>query len=134
MLALVPAYLAVLMLSASPGCPDTGATTFFDNGNGFQGYRLLGSDSYASFFVGRAFRKAAADESGLPGRAEFWVDRLLVQWQLVPASAFGASSSADRAKLKAWLDFELGYVKRAASKAKASLANIHTFEPFESRA
>jgi len=80
--------LLSLSLSAAPGCPDGGETLFLKADRGFQGYRLIGGDSYRSFFAGKALERASAGKPAAGGRAEFWVDDVLAQWMLVGREAF----------------------------------------------
>jgi hypothetical protein len=134
MVAQLPVVLMSLALSASPKCPDTGATTFFDGGKGYRGFRLLGADSYRTFFVGKSFRKAEGHPATAPGRVMFWLDRLMVQWQLVDASAFKAAPTASEAdKLKAHFDYEYGYMKSLADQGKVKTANLQVFNPIEEK-
>lgn len=132
MLAPFPVVLLSLALSVSPKCPDTGATTFFDGGNGYRGVRSLGADSYGSFFVGKSFRKAEGELPPQPGSVMFWLDRLMVQWQLVDARAFQVAPAApDSDKLKAHFDYEYGYLKGLAEQGKVKTADLKIFDPVE---
>ena len=134
MIAHASIFLLSLVLAGPTQCPDNGDTTFFDGGKGFQGFRLLGANSYRSFFVGRSFRKATADAPGQPGRVMFWVDRLMVQWQLVETRVFQPNRSpSDRETLRAHLEYEHGYLKTLAEQGKLKVANLKVFEPIEKK-
>jgi hypothetical protein len=62
----------------------------------------------------------------------FWLDDMMVQWQLVDGSAFKATPSAsDIDKLKAHFDYEYGYLKNLAEQGKVKTANLKVFNPIE---
>lgn len=122
-----------LSLSAPPGCPDGGETLFFKVDQGFQGYRLIGGDSYRSFFPGRSFERGSA-ATPASGRAEFWVDEVLAQWMLVGSEAFlkGAPKDA-RELLEAFYRFQAGTLAEAGAGGAGKLGAARGYDPLEER-
>ncbi len=126
--AAVPAPAA----KAPAACPDTGDTAFFDSPLGFQGVRLLGDESYRAIFPGEAFSTAAATVQTGTGRAEFWADKRLVQWQLVPAGVIKAPRGATPAqRLQAQADGELAYLRELVAQGQARASDVERFAPVE---
>lgn len=131
------AALTLLSLSLSPnpspGCPDGGETLFFKVERGFQGYRLVGADSYRSFFPGKTFERGSA-AAPASARAEFWVDEVLAQWMLVGNDAFPSGGAKDgRALLEAFHRFQAGTLAEAGATGAARLGAPRGFDPLEER-
>jgi hypothetical protein len=119
-----------LSLSAAPTCPEGGETVFFQVDRGFQGFRLIGGDSYRSFFAGRTFERATSARPSPSGRAEFWVDEVLAQWMLVGRDAFLQGEVRDgRALLEAFYRFQTGTLAGAGATGAATLGAAQAFEP-----
>ena len=115
-------------VTTTPECPSTGETTFFQVENGFQGVRLLGANSYRSFFVGKSFRKADGGTPTPTGQAMFWLEDLMVQWGLVPADAFKAAAKASAVDtLEAHFAYEYGYLQDLAKKGAVKVANPQAY-------
>jgi hypothetical protein len=127
-----PAAKAPAAAPAPAACPDSGDTAFFESPLGFQGVRLLGEESYRATFPGKAFSTAAATAQTAAGRAEFWADKRLVQWQLVPAGVIKAPRGATEAqRLEAQADGELAYLKELVASGQARAGNVERFAPVE---
>lgn len=133
MIPLAALTLLSLSLSAAPGCPDGGETLFFKVDQGFQGYRLIGGDSYRSFFRGRSFERGSA-ATPASGRAEFWVDEVLAQWMLVGRDAFLKEAPKDaRELLEAFHRFQAGTLAEAGAGGAGTLGAARDFDPLEER-
>jgi hypothetical protein len=133
MIPLAALTLLSLSLSAAPGCPDGGETLFYKVDQGFQGYRLIGGDSYRSFFRGNSFERGSA-ATPASGRTEFWVDEVLAQWMLVGREAFLRGPPKDgRELLEAFYRFQSGTLADAGATGAARLGAAQGFDALEER-